>query len=115
MGLGVGHAGLAYASSIGAFVNLLALLWAARRRFGRLGGRALVASSLRTTVAAIPLAAWCGLALPVLEPRRGLAVDATLLTVAIAGGALAFWLASATLRSPERTALRRLVPRRRAD
>src|ERR671934_2773739 len=33
----LGHAGLAYASSIGAAVNLLALLWIARRRFGRVG------------------------------------------------------------------------------
>ena len=39
----LGHAGLAYASSIGAFVNLMMLLWVARRRFGRLGGRALLA------------------------------------------------------------------------
>ncbi len=111
---GVGHAGLAYASSVGAAVNLLALLWAARRRFGRLGGRALLASSLRTTAAASPLAAWCWLALPVLEPRRGLAVDAMLLVVTIGGGALAFWLASAALGSPERGTLRRLAPGRRA-
>jgi putative peptidoglycan lipid II flippase len=109
----LGHAGLAYASSIGAFVNLLALLWVARRRFGRLGGHALLASSLRSTAAAIPLAAWCWLALPMLGVRRGLAADAALLAATIAGGALVFWLASAALRSPERGALRQLLPRRR--
>jgi putative peptidoglycan lipid II flippase len=111
----LGHAGLAYASSIGAFVNLLALLWVARRRFGRLGGRALLVSTLRSTAAAMPLAAWCWLALPMLGVRRGLAVDATLLAVIIAGGALVFWLASAALRSPERGALRRLLPHRRME
>lgn len=111
----LGHAGLAYAASIGAFVNLLALLWVARRRFGRLGGRALLASSLRSTAAALPLAAWCWLALPMLGVRRGLVVDATLLAATIGGGALVFWLASAALRSPERGALRRLLPHRRID
>src|SRR5207244_10868390 len=44
----LGHAGLAGASSVGAYVNLVALLWAARRRLGPLGGRALVASAART-------------------------------------------------------------------
>ena len=115
MGLGVGHAGLAYASSVGAFVNLLALLWAARRRFGRLGGRALLASTLRTAAASAPLAAWCWLALPILAIRRGLALDASLLVATIAVGALVFWLGSAALRSPERGALRRLLPARRGS
>ena len=108
------HAGLAYASSIGAIVNLVALLWAARRRFGRLGGRALLASCTRTTAGAIPLAGWCWAALPILATRRGLLIDALLLGVTIAGGALVFWLASAMLGSPERGTLRRLVPGRRA-
>jgi putative peptidoglycan lipid II flippase len=106
----LGHAGLAYASSVGATVNLLALLWMARRRFGRLGGRALLASCLRTCAAAVPLAVWCWLALPTLGVRHGLVVDAMLLTATIAGGAVVFWVASALVRSPERAMLRRLVP-----
>jgi putative peptidoglycan lipid II flippase len=111
----LGHAGLAYASSIGAYVNLVLLLWLARRDFGRLGGRALLASSLRTLAASVPLAAWCALALPVLAARRGIVLDAALLGATIAGGALVFWLASAALGSPERATLRRLLPGRRAD
>ena len=110
----LGHAGLAYASSIGAFVNLMMLLWVARRRFGRLGGRALLASSLRTAAASAPLAACCWLALPILGVRRGLAVDATLLLTTIAIGALVFWLASAALGSSERRTLGRLLRTRRA-
>jgi putative peptidoglycan lipid II flippase len=109
----LGHPGLAYAASVGAYVNLGALLWAARRHFGRLGGRELLRSALRTLAASIPLAVWCGLALPVLAVRRGLTADATLLAAAIAGGVLVFWLASAALGSPERDALRRLLPGRR--
>jgi len=58
---------------------------------------------------------WCWLALPILAVRRGLALDASLLVATIAGGALVFWLASAALRSPERGALRRLLPGRRGD
>ena len=108
----LGHAGLAYASSVGAFINLIGLLWAARGRFGRLGGRTLLVSSARTTAAALPLAAWCWLALPALAPRRGLAIDAALLGVAIAGGAVVFWFASSALRSPERVTLRGLLGRR---
>jgi putative peptidoglycan lipid II flippase len=111
----LGHAGLAYASSIGAFVNLVALLWVARRRFGRLGGRTLLASLLRTGAAAAPLGLWCWLALPVLGVRRGLAVDASLVAATIAGGALVFFLASAALGSPERRTLGRWLPGRRAD
>ncbi|HEY3098946.1 MAG TPA: murein biosynthesis integral membrane protein MurJ [Methylomirabilota bacterium] len=110
----VGHAGLAYASSIGALANLLGLLWMARRRFGRLGGRALVVSCMRTTAAAVPLGVWCWLALPVLGVRRGFAVDVGLLLAAIAGGALVFFVASTALGSPERRILVRLGSGRRA-
>jgi putative peptidoglycan lipid II flippase len=111
----VGHAGLAYASSVGALANLLGLLWMARRRFGRLGGRALLVSCLRTTAAAIPLGVWCWLALPVLGVRRGFAVDVGLLLVTIAVGALVFFVASAALGSPERRSLMRLGAGRRAE
>src|SRR5439155_1588895 len=79
------------------------------------GGRALLASTLRTAAASAPLAAWCWLALPILAIRRGLALDASLLVATIAVGALVFWLGSAALHSPERGALRRLLPARRGS
>jgi len=109
----LGHAGLAYASSVGALVNLLGLLWVARRRFGRLGGRALLASVLRTAAAAAPLALWCWLSLPILGVRRGLAVDAALLAAVIVVGGVVFFVASVVLDSPERRSLVRFVPGRR--
>ena len=95
-------------------MNVLGLLWVARRRFGRLGGRALLSSAIRTSAASVPLAAWCWLALPILAVRRGLMVDATLIAATIGGGAVVFWLASAALGSPERGALRRMLPGRRS-
>src|SRR5215510_3847598 len=44
----LGHAGLAGAASIGAYVNLIALMVIARLRLGRLGGRAILGLTVRT-------------------------------------------------------------------
>jgi putative peptidoglycan lipid II flippase len=111
----MGHAGLAAAASIGAYANLAGLLWAARRRFGPLGGRDLVRSVTRTALASVPLAAWCALALvlPATRPPASPGPLAVWLTLTIAGGALVFWGASALLGSSERTALWGMLPRRR--
>jgi putative peptidoglycan lipid II flippase len=110
----LGPAGLAYASSIGAYVHVLALLWLARRRFGPLGGRALLTSSLRAVAATVPVAAWCAAGLTLLTPRRGVVIDAALLLAVIAAGAGVFWLTSMAVRSPERAALSRMLPGRGA-
>jgi peptidoglycan biosynthesis protein MviN/MurJ (putative lipid II flippase) len=108
----MGHAGLAAASSFGAYVNLLGLLWAGRRRFGRLGGRALAVSLGRTAAACAPLAAWC-LLLARVGGGVGLAREASWLGVTIAGGAVLYLAASALLKSPERVALWGMLPWRR--
>jgi len=112
----MGHAGLAAASAAGAYVNLAGLLWAARRRFGPLGGRALLLSLGRTALACLPLLAWCLLALTLAErmplhttPRLALWLGAT-----IGVGALVFWLGSALAGSAERTALWAMLPSRRS-
>jgi putative peptidoglycan lipid II flippase len=109
----LGHAGLAAASSVGAYVNVLGLMWSARRRLGRLGGRALVASALRTAIACAPLAAWCALLQAVWPGRSGARADLAIVALGVAGGALIFWLASALLGARERTALAAILPRRR--
>jgi putative peptidoglycan lipid II flippase len=113
----MGHAGLAAASSVGAYVNLGGLLWAARRRFGLLGGRALLRSLVRTAAACVPLAAWCALA-PVVAAAAGplttTAALAAWLALTIAVGAAVFWGASALLGSPERAALWGMLPGRRS-
>src|SRR3989442_9781470 len=85
----LGHAGLAGASSIGAYVNLLALLVVARRRLGRLGGRTLVSTACRTSLASLPLVGSCWLALPLWPARPSLPLDvAWLATTHVVGGGL---------------------------
>ena len=102
------HGGLALASSVGAYVNFLALVWAARARFGGLQARALCASAGRTLVASAALAGWCGACLGLWPSPAGRALDAAWLGVTVLGGAAVFWITSALLRSPERLTLMRL-------
>jgi putative peptidoglycan lipid II flippase len=111
----MGHAGLAAAASLGAYVNLAGLLWAARRRFGPLGGRALVRSVSRTAVACVPLLAWCLGALSIGGhlPLQTTARLAIWLAATIAIGAVVFAATSLLLRSPERVALWGMLPSRR--
>jgi putative peptidoglycan lipid II flippase len=109
----LGHAGLAAASSLSAYVNMLALVAAARFRLGRLGGRVLLASVLRTVVATVPVAAWCLLLLARWPAAGGARADAAILALAVVGGAAVFWIASALLGAPERVALAAILPRRR--
>jgi putative peptidoglycan lipid II flippase len=108
----MGHAGLAFASSIGAYVNLFGLLWAARRDFGPLGGRALLTSGLRTLGASAPLAIWC-VALFYVAPTGGLLAEVVWLGLTIAGGSVVFVAASALLRCPELATLLGVLPWRR--
>jgi putative peptidoglycan lipid II flippase len=107
-----GHVGLALASSVGAWVNLAALMIAARRRFGPFGERAVVTSALRTLIASVPLAIWCVVATWA-WPAAGRTGDAVTLLIVVAAGAGIFWVASVVLAVPERTALRQMLPRRR--
>ena len=107
-----GAVGLALASSIGAWVNLAALMVAARRRLGPGGERGVAASAVRTLGASLPLAAWCLLATR-LWPATGRLGDAVTLLIVVAGGGAIFWIASVLLAVPERTALREMLPRRR--
>jgi len=55
------HGGLALASSIGAYANLVLLVMIARRRFGVLGVRSIAASLDVPWAASIGLAVWCAL------------------------------------------------------
>jgi len=111
----MGHAGLAAASSFGAYVNLGGLLWAARRRFGPIGGRALLRSVVRTAVACLPLLLWC-LAATRLAERLPLHSTMRLglwLVLVVAVGTAVFVMTSVLQRSPERQALWGMLPRRR--
>jgi len=111
----MGYAGLAAASSLGAWLNLALLLWGARRRFGPLGGRTLAVSTGRTLVASLAPALWCGVNLWATVPAAGASawLSTGWLAYTVGGGALVFWLASAWLGCPERRALLGILPRGR--
>jgi len=106
----LGHGGLALASSIGAYVNFLALAWAARARFGGFETRPLAASLGRTIAASSALTAWCVAALWMWPVGASRLVEGGWLLAAIAGGTGVFWTVSAVLGAPERAALLRLRP-----
>jgi putative peptidoglycan lipid II flippase len=108
------HGGLALASSIGAYVNVALLLGVARRRFGPVGGRALLASLGRTLAASVPLAAWCALSLWAWPPTPSRWFDGAWLVGTIAGGALVYGAAGRVLAPHEFAALRGMLPGSRA-
>jgi putative peptidoglycan lipid II flippase len=111
----LGHSGLAAASSISAYVNLAALAWAARRRFGAIGLRSIAASVARMAIATAVLAAWCGLALWCWPAPASRWLEAAWLAGAIAGGTALYCIASLVLRAEEQATLLRMLPGRSAS
>jgi putative peptidoglycan lipid II flippase len=108
------HAGLAASASLAAYVNLGGLVWAARRRLGPIGGRAMVHSALRTSLASIPLALVCAGARGLWPAAPGIAVEVAWLAGSIAASTAAFiasawWLGAPELASVARVLLRRGV------
>jgi putative peptidoglycan lipid II flippase len=103
------HAGLALASSLSAYVNLLLLAWLLRRRLGPLGGREMLGSIVRTCVAAAALGLGCVVARRWLGPGWEGAVRTVGALVAGTGVYLA---AAAALRAPELRALFGMLRRR---
>ena len=96
------HAGLALASSLSAYVNLLLLCWLLRQRLGPLGGRETLASLARTSLASAALWIWCW----VMRGRLGAGWEGALYTMgALVAGALVYVLAAAVVRAPELRAL----------
>jgi putative peptidoglycan lipid II flippase len=105
----LGHAGLALASSLSAYVNAALLLWLLRRRLGRLGGRAIARSLARSAVGATAVLAWCLALVPAWD---GAWTTAARILVLVAAGALVHLGVAALLRAPELRALGALVRRR---
>lgn len=56
------HGGLALATTLSAFCNMLLLLWLLRRKIGSFGGNSILLTALKSTAASIPMAAavWYG-------------------------------------------------------
>ena len=68
--LGLGHLGLALATSVTSIVNLLQLAFYLRRRLGPLEGRRMLGTLIRVSAASLGIAAMC-LGLLSLVPREG--------------------------------------------
>ena len=103
------HAGLALASSLSAYVNLLLLGWLLRRRLGRIGAREILVSLVRTCLASAALWIWCAL----VGSRLGAGWAGALHTLgALVVGALVYAAAAAVVRAPELRALVGMLRRR---
>jgi putative peptidoglycan lipid II flippase len=68
-GLGLGHLGLALATSVTSILNLLQLAIYLRRRVGLLEGRRMLATVLRVLTASLAVAATCGIGLALMGER----------------------------------------------
>lgn len=103
------HAGLALATSLSAYVNVLLLWWFLRRRLGPIGTRQMAGSLLRTGGASAALLVWCVWA----GARLGAGWIGAAWTVgALAAGMVVYLLAAAALRAPELAALFGMLRRR---
>jgi putative peptidoglycan lipid II flippase len=103
------HAGLALASSLSAYVNLVLLYWLLRRRLGRLGSRETLLSLARTAAASSALLLWCLWA----GPRLGVGWPGAAWTGgALIVGVILYGAVAALLRAPELPALRQMLRRR---
>jgi putative peptidoglycan lipid II flippase len=112
--------GLALALSVSATVEVVGLLIALRRRLGRLDGRLLASSLMRSAAAtliagAVMLAVLTGVAEAAPDLGDGaLGRFLTLLVPATAGG-VAYLAAALVLQAPELDVVRRLVTRGRTS
>jgi putative peptidoglycan lipid II flippase len=105
-----GHAGVALAGSLAAYVNVGLLLLLLRRRAGPLGGRRLLRNGIRLAAAAA-LMGWVvwGLRERLIAPvEAGFVLRAGGLAAVITVGVLTYVAASAALRAPELGELRQL-------
>jgi putative peptidoglycan lipid II flippase len=106
------HTGLALASSLSSYVNVIALCWLLRRRLGGPRGGAIGGSLGRTLAASAALALWCawmGGLLPLAAP---LAPGAGRLILALPTAVAVYAAAAAAMRAPELRALLGMLRRR---
>jgi putative peptidoglycan lipid II flippase len=103
------HAGLALASSLSAYINLLLLYWLLRRRLGPLGGRETLQSLVRTAIASAAVWLWC----IVIASRLVAGWEGAAWTVgALVAGAAVYTAVAAALRAPELGELLGMLRRR---
>jgi putative peptidoglycan lipid II flippase len=104
----LGHAGLAWASSVSGYANALLLCWLLGRYRRMLPVGTLGRSLARTVGASVPLLAWCWWA----RAALGAGDDAFQTLAVIAGGAAAYAAGAWVLGAPEVRSLRAMLGRR---
>jgi putative peptidoglycan lipid II flippase len=108
------HIGLALASSLSSYVNVIGLCWLLHRRLGGLRGAEIWGSLGRTVVATAALALWCAWVegfLPVVpEP---VVLGLARMVLALVGGVAVYVAMAAAIRAPELRALLGMLHARR--
>ena len=99
------HAGLALASSLSSYVNVIALGWLLRRRLGGPRGGEIGGSLGRTLAASAVLALWCAWVDGLLPVTAPLAPGGPRMIVALLGGVAVYVAGAAAMRAPELRAL----------
>ena len=86
------HGGLALATSLASGVNLVLLIWALRKRLGRIGARGILGSILKSTASAVVMGAVIVLAAVWISPQRSWSTWCLLTWVlgGVAGGAVLY-------------------------
>jgi len=97
------HGGLALATTLSAFCNMLMLLWFLRRKIGPFGGRKVLVSAFKSVMAALPMSVAvyyaCGLINWSISGQKGL--KALVLAGAIAAGVAIYAVCARLLRSED--------------
>jgi putative peptidoglycan lipid II flippase len=101
------HMGLALASSLSAYVNLIGLVWLLSRRLGGLGGAEIMRSVARTLAASAGLGIWCVWASSVLGGGSVGTIAALAVGAGVYGGI------AMVIRAPEMRDLLGMLRRRR--
>lgn len=97
------HGGLALATTISAFCNMLMLLWLLRRKIGPFGGKSILRTTLKSTAASIPMAAavWYGCSLVDWSQAGHKIIKGAVLGGSIVGGAAIYLLIMKLMQSEE--------------
>ena len=97
------HGGLALATTLSAFCNMLMLLWLLRRKIGSFGGSGILRTGLKSSAASIPMAVavWYGCSLIDWSQAGHKMLKGSVLGASIACGTVIYVLAVKLLRSEE--------------
>ncbi len=97
------HGGLALATTLSAFCNMLMLLWLLRRKIGSFGGTSIMLTALKSSAASIPMAAavWYGCTLVDWSQAGHKLLKGSVLGASILFGSALYMAAAKLLRSEE--------------